>query len=126
MTYRKRAIPQATRRAVARRYGCPEPGQVVAVCAYCLNVGVVCWHALYSGRASGWVQFLDLDLHHVIPESRGGAGSPANIVLACRSCNRSIRDRIRYPPGARFHEWLTALFSEWLSEPLTQTLDLTA
>lgn len=80
---RKRAIPQATRRAVALRNGArPLERGTPAQCAYCDYVGSVNW------MTPSWVRFTGLELDHVIPEYLGGDGSPENIVLACRRCNR--------------------------------------
>jgi 5-methylcytosine-specific restriction endonuclease McrA len=86
-------IPDSVRREVALRHGC-EPGQQIpARCAYCSADGKIHWHRLRSGRPSGWVSFVGLELDHVHPSSRGGASTARNLKLACRRCNRSKRDR---------------------------------
>lgn len=84
----KRAIPEGTRRAVARRYGC-EPGETLTdvPCHWCGDPGSIEWHRLASGKPGAWVSFTH-ELDHVIPEASGGSHDPDNIVLACRSCNR--------------------------------------
>jgi 5-methylcytosine-specific restriction endonuclease McrA len=79
-TYKKRAIPSAVRREVARRYGV-RGGRGQAPCHYCGHLGGIYW------MTSAWVVF-DHELDHVIPERRGGPTAAANIVLACRPCNR--------------------------------------
>lgn len=79
---KKRAIPQAVRRAVALRYGPPDHG-VQAYCAYCGRGGLIFW------MSASWVYFRGLELDHVIPESRGGQAVAENVVLACQFCNRS-------------------------------------
>lgn len=81
--YKKRAIPQATRRAVALRAGAPgTPGtRTPAACHYCGSAGVIHWMTI------SWVYFERLHLDHVIPELLGGSSDPSNIVLACRRCN---------------------------------------
>jgi hypothetical protein len=90
---RKLAIPLAVRREVASKYGC-EPGEEKdAKCYFCGEVGSMKWWRLYSGKPSGWVSFNNLELDHFIPEASGGANSAPNIVLSCRSCNRSRRDQ---------------------------------
>lgn len=96
----KKAIPQATRRAVALRYGC-EPGEECAVeCHWCGAPGRIHWHRLYSGRPSAWVSFT-LALDHALAESLGGTGDPDNIVLACRDCNSSKGGKV-------VSEWLAS------------------
>lgn len=87
--YRKRAIPAATRRAVALREGgipgCSSP----ASCSYCGRPGSIFWPRRMDGKPGAWVQFPGLDLDHIIPERSGGSNAPENITLACRPCNRS-------------------------------------
>jgi hypothetical protein len=85
---RKLAIPNASRRAVAEKYGCP-PGESIAVnCYYCGAEGEIYWVRLYSGRPSSWVVFPDLELDHFVSEVDNGTSDGGNLVLACRSCNR--------------------------------------
>jgi hypothetical protein len=89
---RKLAIPQAARRAVATKYGC-EPGETKDVTCYCCGApGVIHWWRLANGRPSAWVSFT-LEIDHFEAESAGGAADPSNLVLACRPCNRSKKDR---------------------------------
>jgi hypothetical protein len=86
---RKLAIPFETRRAVARKYNCPEGGEVEAHCYYCGEEGKIHWHRNYlKNRPSAWVTFGGLELDHFEPELLGGSNKPENIVLACRRCNR--------------------------------------
>jgi hypothetical protein len=87
-TYRKRAIPQASRIAVALRYGC-EPGGECAVRCPCGATGRIHWWRLYGGKPSRWVSFVDLELDHIHPEYLGGGSEPENLQLLCRRCNRS-------------------------------------
>lgn len=97
--FRKMAIPQATRRAVAVRYGC-QPGETLTgvPCHWCGTPGAIYWHRLGSGKPSGWVQFTH-DLDHLEPEVDGGSSDPDNIVLACTRCNRGRRHwRDHSPP----------------------------
>lgn len=93
----KKAIPMATRRAVAARFG-GETGKVTpAACAYCGAPGRICW----AHWTKAWVSFPGLELDHVIPEAKGGDASPENVTLACRSCNRRKRDKAWTPGEAR-------------------------
>lgn len=81
----KRAIPESTRRAVARRDAADmvAPGVYAASCCYCGKAGEIHW------GSPSWVYFRNLELDHLHPEHLGGTGDPDNIVLACRRCNRS-------------------------------------
>jgi len=80
--FKKKTVPLAVRRDVARRYGAShEQGGGVAPCHYCAAVGRIYWSVRY------WVTF-DHEMEHVIPEFLGGATTAENIVLACRPCNR--------------------------------------
>jgi 5-methylcytosine-specific restriction endonuclease McrA len=90
---RKLAIPQAARRELATRYGCPPGGEVEAECYYCGAVGVVHWFKRRDGSPSYWVAFSALEIDHFVSEINGGSGTAENLVLACRECNRSKADR---------------------------------
>jgi hypothetical protein len=86
--YKKRAIPCASRRALAERYGC-QPGQNIAAYCPCGAPGKIHWFPLTNGRAGSWVAFSGLEIDHIIPEFRGGTSDPENLTLLCRRCNRS-------------------------------------
>lgn len=86
--FRKKAIPNSSRMAVAIRYGLREGDRASIPCAYCPFVGLLTW---FRGRR--WVQSSTLEFDHVLPESKGGTSDPENLVLACRKCNRSKKDR---------------------------------
>ena len=87
--YKKRAIPQATRRAVALAAGAvPGDRNFVARCFYCSKAGKIFWPLTSKGKPGAWVHFVGLELDHIVPESAGGTADPDNITLACRSCNR--------------------------------------
>jgi len=43
----------------------------------------------YCGGTEG-----PFEIDHVIPLARGGSNEPWNLVLACRACNRSKKDRL--------------------------------
>lgn len=90
---KKRAIPNATRRAVAEAHGVTRGTDSEVPCHYCGAIGRIHWFDTYTGRGFGWVAVSGLEFDHVIPESRGGLGTPDNVVLACRPCNRSKKDR---------------------------------
>jgi 5-methylcytosine-specific restriction endonuclease McrA len=86
---RKRPISEAVRRGVAARYGV-LPGTVKRVrCAYCDFVGEVQWFLSSHRPGLGRVALEGLEFDHVIAESMAGISAPSNIMLACRSCNRS-------------------------------------
>lgn len=88
-SYRKLAIPSEARRALAIKYGC-QPGERKDVtCYHCGIPGAIHWFRLASGKPSAWVTFPGLEMDHVEPEASGGSNSSKNLVLACRSCNRS-------------------------------------
>ena len=55
--------------------------------AIVLRDGAQC---VWCGRAP-WPR--DLTLEHLLPRSRGGHGTPANLTPACRRCNRARRSR---------------------------------
>jgi hypothetical protein len=85
-SYKKRAIPMASRRAVAERFGC-RPGERIVVHCPCGAEGTIHWFPLSSGRPGAWVHFGGLHLDHVIPERHGGSSEPENLTLLCRRCN---------------------------------------
>lgn len=41
---------------------------------------------------------IDLSLHHVLPESRGGEETLENLVTACTPCNSRIGTNVVFPP----------------------------
>lgn len=84
---RKVRIPDATRRQLAVKFGCPQRGSIVVQCAWCGAPGEIHW----ATRA--WVTFPGLEIDHIVPEARGGTGDVENLTLACRKCNRSRGSR---------------------------------
>jgi 5-methylcytosine-specific restriction endonuclease McrA len=85
----KKAIPNAVRRAVAEKYGVIKEGdRAIVKCYYCDNKG----EAIMMNNH--WVHFPNLELHHLVPEIHGGESTAENIVLACRSCNRTRGHKI--------------------------------
>ncbi len=79
---KKKAVPQESRRELARRAGLDGIGSIEAPCHWCGKIGNVNW------MTASWVHFSDLEIDHIIPESQGGDSSPDNLVLSCRGCNR--------------------------------------
>lgn len=86
---RKLAIKNDERKKVALKYGCAPGETKVAECYFCGSEGRIVWNRLSSGRPSFWITFSKLELEHFIPEDEGGEGVTANLVLACRHCNRT-------------------------------------
>lgn len=82
----ERYVPLFEREIVAVRYGC-ERGETVAVKCPCGALGEVRW----DGPR---VRFVDMDLDHVHPVSRGGKSHAANLQLLCPRCNRSKGARV--------------------------------
>lgn len=70
---RHKRIPWHVRRAVALR----DEG----TCQYCGLPGKTSW-------SGAWV-WIEHEFDHVFPVSRGGLSVVENVVIACRSCNRS-------------------------------------
>lgn len=93
--YKKRAIPGWVKIAVAQRYGAvpgrsDNPGQ----CHYCGSPGSIWWPLTYTQKVGSHMVLTGLEFDHVFPEFHGGQSVPENIVLACRPCNRSKRDKV--------------------------------
>lgn len=86
--FKKTAIPERVRRAVAKAAGAIPGETTSAYCHWCSAEGTIHWHALEDGRPGSWVTFKNLELDHLVPEYDGGATDETNIVLACESCNR--------------------------------------
>ena len=95
-TIKRLAVPAATRRAVALRYGA-VPGEVVEIrCQYCPRTALATWPTRRDGQPGAWVH-LGLTLDHVHPYSLGGCNrDPNNFVLACKSCNSSKGYRLNW------------------------------
>lgn len=92
-SYRKIAIPSSSRRSVAMKYGC-KPGQRAdAQCYFCGAPGEIWWPTTTNGKPGSWVAFSELEIDHFEPEKSGGTSDGDNLVLSCRCCNRSRRDR---------------------------------
>ncbi|MGW4581856.1 HNH endonuclease [Rhodococcus aetherivorans] len=83
--YKKGRIPSAVRREVCRRYGAVPGTTVPAQCAYCSASGTIAWHL----NSPSWPVVDGLEFDHVTAEYKGGTSTASNLVLACRSCNRS-------------------------------------
>lgn len=88
-TYKKKAIPQASRRAVALAAGA-LPGYTMPVwCELCGSKGWAFWPCRWKdGKPGAWVQFTDLEIDHIERECFGGSMDPSNLRLLCRTCNR--------------------------------------
>lgn len=91
--YRKLAIPAEARRALAVKYGCPPGGQKECECYFCGSPGSIHWFSRRDGKPGAWVCFSGLEVDHFDPEKNGGKSTENNLVLSCRCCNRSRRDK---------------------------------
>jgi len=95
VSYKKRAIPGASKIAVARRVGA-IPGQTVSAnCAYCGAGGEIWWPFTYTGKIGSHMVTAGLEFDHIYPESKGGSSDPENLTLACRPCNRAKKDKVQ-------------------------------
>lgn len=90
--YRKKAIPNEERIAVAKKYGCLPGMEADATCFYCGMPGRVKWWNTSNGKPSRWITLSELEFDHFVSEHSGGETNNKNIVLACRSCNRGKRE----------------------------------
>jgi 5-methylcytosine-specific restriction endonuclease McrA len=88
-TCTKASIPLAVRRQVALKYGCKPGESAEAACYYCGEPGSIYWPRTRKGQPSAWVAFSRLEIDHFVAESKGGPTESENLVLACRTCNRS-------------------------------------
>lgn len=82
------------KRAVVERVGAVPGSTTKAVCAYCGATGSIWWPLTYRNRVGAHMVLRGLEFDHVFPESKGGLTNAENIVLACRSCNRSKKDKV--------------------------------
>ena len=88
--YKRRAIPMAERRKLAKKYGCVAGADVHdAECYFCGTNGSIWWPKKNNGQPSYWVAFSGLEVDHFKPVSDGGTNDVENLIFSCRSCNRS-------------------------------------
>jgi hypothetical protein len=80
-----RYVPVAERETVAKRYGA-APGSIVPVSCPCGAAGEIHW-------TPARLRFVDMDLDHIRPVSKGGPNVASNLRLLCPSCNRSRGNR---------------------------------
>ena len=93
--FRKAHIPGTVKAQVASRYGAVPGSTLEGVkCHYCPAVGSIWWPLTYTGKVGAHMVTTGLEFDHVIPESKGGATSAENMVLACRPCNRAKKDKV--------------------------------
>jgi 5-methylcytosine-specific restriction endonuclease McrA len=89
---KKVTIPNSLRRKIAEKYNC-KPGKSKSnECYFCGEKGNIQWFNKSNGTPSGWVSFSH-EMAHIIPEVDNGPTNETNLVLACRSCNRSMGPR---------------------------------
>lgn len=90
----KAAIPGWVKREVVLRLGATPGTTSPAACHYCGAAGDIWWPLTYTGRVGAHMVLTGLEFDHVYPESRGGATTPDNLVLACRPCNRAKGSKV--------------------------------
>ena len=83
---RRRNIPSAERRALARRYGAEWGLIVAAQCYWCGVEDWIEWRSEFT--IPSWPCFYH-SIDHLIPVARGGTNEESNLVLACLRCNIS-------------------------------------
>lgn len=90
----KRAIPGSVKQVVVERAGA-TPGTTSPIeCHYCGREGTIWWPLTYTGKVGSHMVMRGFEFDHVYPESKGGATTPENIVISCRPCNRSKKDKV--------------------------------
>jgi 5-methylcytosine-specific restriction endonuclease McrA len=90
--FKKRVIPQRTRKELAKRYGC-TPGEKCEFRCECGSIGLICWE---NGiRGDGLVRFVGAEIDHIIEEYDGGSDELSNLQILCRRCNRAKGNRAR-------------------------------
>lgn len=89
----KASIPLAARRQIALKYGCKPGERADAACYYCGEPGSIYWPRTRKGQPGAWVAFSRLEVDHFVAEVHGGLTDAENLVLACRTCNRSKHDK---------------------------------
>lgn len=89
----KLQIPLEVRRGLARKYGCAPGGTADVECYSCGQPGKIWWPNTSKGRPGYWVSFSGLEISHFQAESQGGSTTEDNLVLCCRSCNRSMHTK---------------------------------
>jgi 5-methylcytosine-specific restriction endonuclease McrA len=90
--FKKRTIPQITRKQLARRYGC-KPGTECEFICKCGSVGLIQWEQ--GIRGDGRVRFVDAEIDHIVEEYDGGGDELENLQILCRKCNRAKGNRAR-------------------------------
>jgi len=89
MKRKRRTIRKTTRDYIVQR----DKG----LCRYCGRIasGKYWTYWTYSEASGYWRNRGCID--HIVPHSRGGADHPANLVLACESCNLEKKDKTWTP-----------------------------
>lgn len=92
--FKKRAIPSASKIAVALRFGATPGGTAKVDCVYCGAIGELWWPLTYTGKVGGHMIAKGFEFDHIFPESKGGTSDPENLTIACRPCNRAKKDKV--------------------------------
>jgi len=83
--FKKKPIRAEVRRQLAALYGARQGGSCNVACK-CGFVGEIYWHT--ANRGGGHVNFIGLEIDHIVEEFDGGTGELNNLQLLCRKCNR--------------------------------------
>ena len=57
-----------------------------------------------------------LQIHHVIPRSQGGRGTPHNLVCLCMKCHALVHGTYAYPAGYITQEDAIQAITEYLAD----------
>ena len=92
--FKKKAIPGASKIALAYRVGA-IPGRSSQIdCAYCSVTGTLWWPLTYTGKVGAHMVATGFEIDHIHPESKGGSSDVDNLTFACRPCNRAKKDKV--------------------------------
>lgn len=66
-------------------------------CKYCGKPGKT---TVFLGKRGGQWLCIEHEIDHVMPLNAGGSNDITNLVVACRSCNRSKKDKVGWAYGS--------------------------
>lgn len=65
-------------------------------CRYCGKTGRT---KVFEGKRGGNWLWIEHEIDHIIPLSKGGTNDIENLAVACRSCNRRKKDKMGWTHG---------------------------